>query len=240
MIKANKAIALVLAVIVSILPVSYSYAAEYDGPNGDLGTLTEEQEEFGHSTFSFIQTEQNPMNVSFEIPLYVTMAVVSGNTSVFMPSNYSIKNTSAKYSEGSGISAYSIAVVGISFTKLEGAMYGTVETVGTDYREMIFSIGGVVMPAIDRYSGPVTMNANMKANDSVFYSDNQYNAIPATGDVELSIPLKATLSAIPSLDGNNTPVAQFKVCYTVSALNHDGDALGSVYAGDNKVEAGLE
>lgn len=239
--KVVKAFAILsLTGILAITPAASLYAAEYEGPEGDLGELTDDQEEYGHTTLSILYAKQNPNNVSFEVPLYVTMAATGGKTSITMPTNYSIKNTSAKYVEGNDdIAAYDIAVVGINFTKLKGATYATVESAGTTAYEMLFSIGGVIMPAINIESGEVSLDADMKANTSVFYSNNQFKAIPASGDVELNIPLSATLGTAPYFDGNNTPVAQFKVCYTVGAMNASGDVLGSVYAGDNKDAAGL-
>lgn len=237
-----KAIALSLAFIIIILPVNTIFAAEYYELDGVPVDITEEQEEYGHSTFSVILGQKEAGNMSFEVPLYVTMAAIGGQDEVLTPTNYSIINTSAKYIDDETVdeSDYDIIVSGIQFTKLEEATYSTVVTKGSEYHEMVFSIGGIVMPAISRELGEVSIQVRVSDYESIFYSNNQYTVIPPIGQTELSIPLVATLSDIPNFDNNKGTSAQFKVCYTVSPVNAGGDILGSVYAGDDKVSAGLE
>lgn len=235
--------AFVLAMMISILPVSATYAAEYKEINGvPLEQLTEEQEEYGHSTFSVIVGQQNADTVSFEVPLYVTMAAIGGQEELLVPTNYSITNTSGKYidDDTEDVDSYSIIVAGISFTKLESATYSTVETKGTEYYELMFSLGGITMPPISRDEAEITVDVNMTTQGSVFYSGSQYTIIPAIGDTELPIPLVATLSDVPNFESNKAATAQYKICYTVSPVNAGGDVLGFVYAGDNKADAGLE
>lgn len=238
--KTNKAVIIALVLVTSILPVSIINAAEYNELNGEAIDLTEEQEEYGHSTVSVLLVESNAKNVSFEVPLYVTMAAVDGREDIITPSNYSITNTSANSVEDSEEEVYDIAVVGITFTKLAGATYSTVETQGTQYHDLMFSVGGLLMPAISRDLGEVSIDLDVTAKDSVFFSNNDYVAIPAYGNTELHIPLIATMSDIPTFEDNKNAVAQFKICYTVTALTTSGDPLAYVYAGDSKEEAGLE
>lgn len=246
--KNKKVLALAMVAALATAPVT-TMAEEWQGPtgngvNGDV-THTGDKAEYGHTTFSIIEALQNPNNVSFEVPLYVTMAVTDGETSLTVPTNYSITNTSAKLKTEGGVNeldaedAFDIAVVKMDFSKLDGSdtSYNTVEAAASSNKDMVLTIGGVTMPALDAVG---TASADIKASGSLLHNGTSYTKIPANGSTELALPITATLGANAAVTENKGAVAQFKVTYTVSALDSAGNLMGSVYAGDDKVLAGLD
>lgn len=262
--KNKKVLALVLAATLAMAPAT-AMAAEWQGPNGNGvdGDVAHEGDaaEYGHTTFSIIEAKQNPNNVSFEVPLYVTMAAVNLKADLMVPTNYDIYNTSGKLDTDGGVNeledvdgvsqGFDIAVVGMDFTKLADAKYSTVETAAGSATDLQLTIGGIVMPAIAATTtDEVTVKVDVTATDNAFYSvtGKKFAKISVGVDAEydnpaavnkINIPIIGTLGTAPTGLENLGAAAQFKVQYTVGALDENGDLMGSVYAGDNKVLAGL-
>lgn len=227
-----------------------NYGAEGYGNEGH--EPTPEQTRYGHTTFSLIEAKQDPSNISFSVPLYVTMAVTKNAADAAVPSNYFIANTS-KFSgvTPAGETPFDIAVVRMRFTKLEGSTYSTVagpEVSGEG--NILFQIGRVTMPALSEAG---TRDVALRTENSQFLEDSSpggcaasnWKKIPAEpgGDAlnpanVLALDLLGKVAADPNLS-DHAAAAQFRVQYTVSALDDKGEPLGRVYKGDDSVAAGL-
>lgn len=189
-----------------------------------------ERDANGSTTIGIMQAKVDPSNMSFEVPLYVTMAVVDDDAVVKVPTNYSIKNTTTP---DAGKEQYqNIGVVGMSFEKLGSSTFNTVAANPTDNADIVLSIGGVVMPTLSSAGvSPVTLGG-------VFVDSGKPKPIPVTvGANELNLPLVGTVASATRAEA--ATVAQFKVKYTLSMLSSTGEAMGSVYAGDDANAAGM-
>lgn len=244
--KSKKMLALALAAVVAVTPVLPTYAYEYTGPEGEASDA--DGDAYGHTTFSVIEAFQDPSNISFEVPLYVTMAVIDGETDVITPSNYSITNTSSKFAEGDVddddyFPGYTIGVVGMEFSILGGAKYSTVASgAGTATTDMELSIGGLYMPTLTAGTNDVTAQVDVTSASSPFYStsNSEYVGLTPSGTTAtIDLTIGAKLAKAAELTAIAGAAAQFKIKYTISALSDDNQPIGSVYAGDNKAAAGL-
>lgn len=208
-------------------------ALEYTGPEGT--TTNQDGIDYGHTTFSIVESTLDPTNVSFTVPLFVTMAVVDGSTDVKVPSNYEITNTSKGSGTGvDAIPALDIAVTAMTFEKLATSTYNTVAS-GGGAKDIALSIGGLMMPALNSV-GTVAVDVTSGAN-AFFNGTDKYTQIAA--DESINLPLVATLGAAPEDLDNAKAVPQFKVKYVVSAVDAATGNLLPVYAGDDKNAAGL-
>lgn len=251
--KLKKAAACLLAAAAAASISLPSLAAEYFGPEGQGvpgHELTEEQKQNGHTTFSIIEAKENPNSISFSVPLYVTMAVTKDSPDVVVPDpgSYSIVNTSK--SSGitpAGSSPFDIAVVQMKFSKLNGSTYNTVAGPAvTGENDILFRIGKVTMPALNTAE---TADVGLRVAGSQFLEDSsaagaadsnwkKIAAEPGDPANTLKLDLAGTVKADPNL-ADKAAAAQFRVQYTVSALDDNGKPLGRVYAGDDRTAAGL-
>lgn len=182
---------------------------------------------------SIFNTTVDPTNVSFEVPLYVTMAAVTNKADVVVPDNYGIKNTSTEEVPNG------IAVTAMSFSKLEGSTFETVATNSVNANNQIYlTIGNVVMPAMD---APGTKAVDLKTGadmgESAFYNTGTSKFTKIDSGETLALPLKGVVQSAERTDGDT--VAQFKVTYVVSALDAAGDPIGAPYIGNDSEAAGL-
>ncbi len=241
--KNMKKFAAVMAAAAMVTSTGMTAAAyEYSGNMGETGALTEDAKQYGHTTFSIIEAEQDPTNVSFTVPLFVTMAAVDGETALKVPTNYAIKNTSTVAAGAqAGTKAFDIAVVGMDFTKLQGATYSSAPS-GTA-KDVALSLGKMNMPTIqeDTTTFEVTKPVDIIGQTNTDFYDGTDLKLIKVGST-FNIDIVATLGAAPdfSVSGNKIAAPQFKVKYVVSGVTEDGDVLGAVYAGDDKYAAGIE
>lgn len=181
------------------------------------------------TTVSIMQAKINPYNVSFTVPLYMTMAVMASDTHVKVPDNYYITNTT-KADGSAPADSTNIGVTDMTFEKLTNSTYNTVsQTAPTGAQDIHLSIGGLVMPALSAPgTSPVTLSGVL-------------------GTAQTPTPIKTTTPLKLDIVGDVSStkrdeakaVAQFRVRYTVSLLSTAGAPLGLVYAGDDKTAAGL-
>lgn len=161
--------------------------------------------------------------LAFEVPLYITTAVVDLEEEVLVPDNYGITNLSV------GRSGYGVdmAVVGLTVTAKSTNDYWSY-TDGTllDNDEMHLQVGGI----------SITVNPDeileLDLTDSVFYDKetkkfrvinyNEYLQIPIVGKV---------LAGVRTESGDSKAVAQFTLKYTVSLLDESKDPVGLLYEG---------
>lgn len=233
MLKLGKICILFLAVGVVTAMSSPALAEEKKTP----------EEIYGHTTLSIFEIRQNPGNVSFTVPLYVTMAVIEGKAQVAMPEEaYTITNESSAFSEA-GVSAFDIAVTQMKFEKVKGSIYNTVEGPDVSKKgEIIFQIGGLTMPALSR---PASRDVELRAEGSQFLTDSTAEGYkesglkeipPATPGNALKLDLKGKVSDQYPLE-EAAAAEQFKVTYIISPVV-DGKTLQKVYAGDDFDKAG--
>lgn len=164
--------------------------------------------------------------LSCEVPLYITVAAVSGESEIKTPDNYSLTNTSKNSSETAN-DAYDIAVTGIEFERLPGAEWSTVTSPDgvTTNRQIYLEIGGVIMPAL---STADTQIVDITQSENTFYSGGKPVVLQSVHKVgatntTLSIPLAGNILGVTRKD--NAAQAQFKVKYTVSAVDDDGNLI---------------
>lgn len=181
------------------------------------------------TTVSIMQAKINPYNVSFTVPLYMTMAVMASDPNVKVPDNYYITNTT-KAGDNVPADSTNIGVTDMTFEKLANSTYNTVtsDTIAGD-SDIHLSIGGITMPALSAPgTSPVTLGGVLGTA-----------ATPTK--IKTNIPLKLNIvgKVASSARDEAKAVAQFRVKYTVSLLSTQGAPLGLVYAGDDKTAAGL-
>ena len=176
------------------------------------------------------------LNVSFEVPLYVTTAAVGNEETLRTPTEYDIKNNGNR---GIVVTAMQIEKLGDwdTVTVAEAAQV-------TEDKKVELTIGGRKMPATTKKNEKVDVTILKQGDNSVFNKDEKYVVIKKTG---------GTLAKAPANLGKNTAInkddkdnilglnitgkikgdadrttkkaaAQFKVTYTVSAITATADA----------------
>lgn len=181
-----------------------------------------------HTTFGIMEATRNPENVQFEVPLYVTMAVVSNDGNARTPQGYNIRNTAA-------VGGYSIGVTSMSIEAL-----GTWSTVATaaevdSATKIMLSIGGCTMPAASNGTGArqVTLAGDFGTAGALTSIAPQASLSTAANGMAIAGTVQAAVRT------DQKAAAQFRIRYTVAALNDAGEPLGAVYVGDDRNAAGL-
>ena len=168
--------------------------------------------------------------IKFEVPLYVTMAAKSGDAAMTMPDGYDISNAAAP-----GADSYDIGVTSMKIQALGDWKIVSTGTPLNSLTEMIFSIGGCEMPAVAKADGVKNVTLS-----GAFVDAGKPKAIAPgaslSGDPK-GLELLGTIKNDTRTD--KKAAAQFKITYTVAALSGTGEALGSVYVGDDKTAAGF-
>lgn len=201
------------------------------GSGGGGTPSKDEVEANSDTTISILESTTKNANISYTVPLYVTLAVVSNQAAVKVPDNYAIANTTAPETEGSLDTVPKIGVTNMSIERLSTEAFKTVESTpaASDAKQIKLSIGGEVMPAVS----DVHVVHSFTPKGTIFMSGGK--PVGLTGTTKL--PIEATVATVARTD--KATAAQFRVKYTVSLLNASGEALGAVYAGDDRTAAGL-
>ena len=173
----------------------------------------------------------DPETVSFEVPLYVTMAVqadsqASGVPIINCPDNYSIINTTPP----SGIDGKvpDLGVTGITVKPAPGgswSLYSDLTGAADGEKALSLTIGGLRLP--DMKAGGREAKAELTAGTSVFYDSAAGAYLPLASDgMGTLLELEAVLSdKLPALNYDGQATAQFQVIYTLSPLNDSGKPL---------------
>lgn len=173
----------------------------------------------------------NPENLSFTVPLYLTVAAASddaGAPRVVVPDGYLLRNTTGSTSEGlyPGIVVSKVDVQGV-----RGGTWSLKAAPQTD-REIQLSIGGLVLPDVNAGDESQVSVATAATNNSFYDLGNKkYLPIPGGPDAEaLVLPLAGSLWSgfTPS---EVRAAAQFRIKYTVSLLDNEGNPVGISYEG---------
>ena len=209
------------------------------------------------------------LNVSFEVPLYVTTAAVGGEDALRTPTKYDISNSGKR----------GIVVTRVQIEKL--AAWDTVTTApaadAQNKTKVKLTIGGLDMPATAGKNVKVEADDLAKnGKESVFSKDEKYKIIPKKDETKNENGKASTskgntgkdyvttegiklAGAIANVERTAVPAAsQFKVTYTVSAItktadeNYDkvqggndglagkNEIVGFTYVGDDKAAAQLK
>lgn len=172
--------------------------------------------------------------LSFEVPLYVTMAVADLDGDVIVPDEYGITN----FSQDPNNTGVDIAVVWVEATsRSTNSYWNFVETLtevddvdeGEEQNidnEMVLNIGGI--PVVIDGDEPTLLDLH----NSVFYNNEESKYVPIAYEdrVQLDIVGKVKPS-LRTADDSKTAVAQFSIKYTVSQLDESGEPVGVYYEG---------
>ncbi len=257
--KKTKIFGALAAAVVVLAAAQPVFAASVPGNGANTTTVgnptAEEIASNGETTVGIMEARMDPSNISYEVPLYVTVAAVKGSDELKAPSNYKITNTSK---EDGNKDAYDIAVTGMSFQRVAAATWDTVSAPAnvntgvegnhTATKPVYLVIGGVAMPATKGATTEQVVDLKTKATnptyagfaatiENAFYdATGKYTQIAPKASLNLPIygQVKNEASRV-----DTQAAAQFKIKYTVAAVVKDGTILGNVYAGDNSVTAGL-
>ena len=205
-----------------------------------------------HTTIGIMEAEQKVGQASFEVPLYVTTAAISGETALMCPEGYDIKNTSK------GDDAHDIGVLSVTVEKTSKALGSwNIVATPTELTDVKLVIGDLVLPEVNSTTmkSTVDIRTNTVGQNSVFYGktadkNDKVTAIPhgktlseAAGGPEVGAAdykgLEITGLVAAKTRTNKKAAAQFRVTYVVSALDTNGEPIGNTYVGDNKTAAGL-
>ena len=218
--KKKRLTSLVMAAVLSAASVTPAVA----------NTVTNNATGDEHTTIGIMEMGRSPVNVKFEVPFYVTMAAKSGDPEMVTPDGYDISNAAAP-----GADSYDI---GVTSMKIQALGDWTIVDTGTPLQlstEMKFSIGGCDIPALVKTAGvkEVPLSGDFVNGDKpkAIAPGNSLSGKPE------GLALKGEIKAQDRTD--KKAAAQFKITYTVAALSGTGEALGSVYVGDDKTAAGF-
>lgn len=222
-----------------------------------------------HTTFGVVQTDASELKsqVAFEVPLYVTMVALSKSAKMTLPTGYDIYNAGKEYTNVDGDTLGKIGVTRMVAQHFGGAWdvvdktyaFNTTATDNTtDATKMTFNIGGIDLKDLNKTKPEQTLiDYNAKTGEAGaivdFADDNQF--IDAANDKvvaiapgsklvggKIGISLESKIKNIDQRNAEANTTAAFKVMYTVSALDKDGDPITSAntYIGDNAIDAGYE
>lgn len=215
---------------------------------------------------SVYETEVHTGNLSVEVPLYLTLAVVKEATatspSLVTPGNYYIKNTSQN-GDKTGDASYAIGITGVHIDSMSGgwelAAYnpgqgghlgagtGNAKTMTLNFTATPWEnkAGGGWDPAAATatFDFPAVATGQSfsidtfdKGNNNLFSTgtangaNKTYRPIPPSE--ALAINIEGGVASGYSLQmAGQAAVPQFRVTYTVSALDDDNQPIGAPYAG---------
>lgn len=167
--------------------------------------------------------ELSGYHISFEVPLYVTMAVLDLEEDVVAPNNYNIYNFSM---DNTGQRFLDVAVVAITAIKHDTFDYWTfTDEEIIDDNQMNLSVGGVPI-VLGNYD-----NSILDLSNSIFYNNNAETFQLIYYGEGLNIPIVGSVKPALRAGADETAVAQFRLCYTVSAVIDGETPLGMLYEG---------
>lgn len=206
-----------------------SYATEVDNTEVDSNQDNDDYEVIdpyrgipiidGQTSVGVQVTETLPSSLSFEVPLYITAAVVDGQTEVIVPDNYWIKNTTIN----SNSKEVDIAVTQVTLTSHSTKDYWSI-TPDTPIleNEIQINIAGISLRE------PTKEGVLMDLRKSVFYDDSTEKFVPIPYGEMIKLKIEANVLDTFRLNDIESTVAaaQFRINYTVSLLDTSGEPIG--------------
>lgn len=168
-------------------------------------------------------TEVTDSSVSYEVPLYCTLAVVDrgDKKEVLTPTNYYIKDTNKN--KGKKLAVTGLAVSTVQYGKWNLKTKDEIENQNATDKLINLSVGGVDLKEVDLNSEKKLTTLDLQANNNSFYSNNKYQTI---GE-KLSIPITGKVSPNYQITSSQPTTAQFRLYYTVSVLDDLGNVKGT-------------
>lgn len=215
--------------------------------------LTENLKNDGHTLFSVFETKNEVGGqVSFTVPLYVSMAAKNNETGMIVPDGYYIENNGAE----------PIGITGMEVETFDTWKI-TKDTAATKY-DMTFSLNEKGETANSLFSFPAQavnttqtlfsrtnwkntagnngggLNDILKDAENFFFSANAVYTKPGFKKIDgkMDLEMKSTIAGVTREDSKTVPA--FKVTYTLSALTDDGQPKSSTYVGDDRDQAMAE
>ena len=172
-------------------------------------------------------TKEMPQNVSYEVPLYYTFAILEDdtgnkNSKIVLPTGYGIRNT-IQPSEPLVVTKMDVtSVIGGSWSLVD-AFDGS-ETATS--KKMKVSIGGFSLPAVAAGDTTGQEEIDVRTQESSFYKDGAYQKIDKDNGF-MDIPVTVEIpEAYKPVKGTDTSTAQFRVKYTLTTLDAGGNPIG--------------
>lgn len=221
---------------------NYTYFCDPANPTVPLKEITIKtyaDNQIEDSTVFGVMLAASQKNISFEVPLYVTMAVTGGFERVTAPGNYTLKNTS--------VNNLDVGVIGMQVEKVTGSGWNLVAATPATDKEMQLAIAGIPLPPLANAAAPIEVinlasNANI-ANVTTGVSplgqwlNGEWVPTRIAKDQTITLPISGTVQSIKRTDAG--AAAQFIVTYVVSAMDAGGTSLINTYAGNSATQAGF-
>lgn len=201
-------------------------------------------------------SKETAADVSFEVPLYYTMAVTPADPSdengnrknrVLQPKNYGIENLTLKQNPDK---QKDLVVSAVRVQAVKGGTWSLVQgfdgSEGENDRKMIVTLGGLKLPSLDAGDDKTIASVNLTQGESEFYKKDKDGKLrywvlgdyDGDGkhddpkgrmdlDVEVQIPKEYVPKPTKSVKGGTIAVAQFKVMYTLTTVGADGKPVGA-------------
>lgn len=207
--------------------------------------LTENLKKDGHTLFSVFETNKEVGGqVSFTVPLYVTMAAKDQQTKMIVPDGYYIENNGEK-------------PIGITGMEVETFGKWAIKTTAAAKYDMTFSLQEKGKKEKSKFAFPeqplntkkklfdrvdfktATVLQNQNAENFFFSAQEVYNQ-PGFKKIEGKMDLEMESNIINEARTDSKTVPAFKVTYTLSELDDEGQPKSSTYVGDDKDQATAE
>ena len=200
-----------------------------------------------HTTIGISEaSELSAAQVSFDVPMYLVVAAVSGQGNIAVPKNYKITNLAKTGSK-------SIGVTKMQIENLEEYKSGDLANSGwaivdgnngqptiNNNRQIALQLGTLWMPATTDKAKNEKVQVTFGEN-STFTGANDGQGKPTYKPIEAQNALDIAVNGLVENTQRTDKKAssQFKVTYTLSPLDDKNQPLSAVYLGDSKDDAGL-
>lgn len=177
-----------------------------------------------------------PTSLSYTVPLYLTVAAaadMSGGSRLVVPEGYSLRNTTGSAPDGS---YPDIVVTDVEVRGIPGGTW-SLRAQPASGKELSLSVGDLVLPDVNA-GNTKPQQADLKGSSNSFYDsvNGAYRQIPG-GPESAAVPLPIDGALAPGFTpGDAKAAAQFRIKYTVSLLDRNGNPVGISYEGPSKEE----
>lgn len=181
--------------------------------------------EDGKTTVNVGVTEETNSSVSYEVPLYCTLAVVDRGkgTEVVTPSKgrYYIKDTGEN--QGKKLAVTGLAVSTVDKGDWQLATSQEIQNANTTEKLIKLSVGGVELKQVVLNSPSKLTTLDLREKNNSFYKDNQYQLITNKLDIDIVAEVNKKYDVTATQKKETPATAQFRLYYTVSVLDENGD-----------------
>ena len=170
-------------------------------------------------------TEVTDSSVSYEVPLYCTLAVVDrgDKREVVTPTNYYISDTGKNKEKQLAVTGLAVSTVQKGTWNLK--TQGEIENQNATAKFIKLSVGEVDLKEVNLQDEKKLTTLDLQANENSFYNKNE-NKYKIIGK-KLSIPITGQVSQNYKITSSQPTTAQFRLYYTVSVLDNLGNVKGT-------------